>query len=106
MVKAITSQEEFQQLINSGEKVVFDFYADWCGPCKFISPVFEAQEAEYDSIKFFKVDVDSLTAVSEEAGIRAMPTFQFYHKGNKMDELQGADAAKLKEIIQQLSQST
>lgn len=60
MVKKIVGLKEFQTLLKGNKKVVADFYADWCGPCKIISPHFEAlskQEA-YKHISFVKINVD------------------------------------------------
>jgi thiol-disulfide isomerase/thioredoxin len=60
--------------IDSGEVVVIDFWATWCGPCKFISPIFEKLSAlqEHQGIKFYKVDVDEQEEISQEVGIRAV----------------------------------
>ncbi|KAG0306754.1 Cytoplasmic thioredoxin isoenzyme 2 [Dissophora globulifera] len=112
MVKAITSTAEFNELINSGKRVIVDFHAVWCGPCKVISPKFETFSKDYnpesenpnkdDEIVFVKVDVDELPDVSATAGIRAMPTFQTYKNGQKVGELLGADVAKLKKLIEDI----
>ena len=77
-----------------------DFYATWCGPCKVISPKFEAFSKQYTTLKFVQVDVDAIPDISEEAGIRAMPTFQVYKDGKMVDEVVGADPRKLEATIQ------
>lgn len=51
---------------------------------------------EYSNVIFVKVDVDAQDKIAQKCGIRAMPTFQFYKNGGKVDELQGADVNTLK----------
>lgn len=70
-----------------------------CGPCKYIGPIF-AQLAEANpDIEFVKIDVDQAEEVAGLCGISAMPTFQFYKGGEKVDEMRGADAARLEQLI-------
>ncbi|KAG0343161.1 hypothetical protein BG004_005466 [Podila humilis] len=102
MVKVIESTAEFNELINSGNKVIVDFYADWCGPCKVIAPKFEGLAADNQDVTFVKVNVDNLSDVSATAGVRAMPTFQTYHKGAKVGEVLGAELNKLKALVEQV----
>ncbi|KAF9582724.1 hypothetical protein BGW38_010846 [Lunasporangiospora selenospora] len=104
-VTEIGTTKDFNTLIDSGKKVVVDFFADWCGPCKLISPRFEKLAAmeEYAGIEFIKVNVDTLAEVGEKAGIRAMPTFQAYKDGEKVGELTGAVPAKLDALVERLS---
>lgn len=103
-VKHITSQAEFDALLASTQYVIADFYADWCGPCKQIAPLY-SQWAKQHSIPnylaFAKVNVDHVQSVSRKYGITAMPTFLFFKNGNQVAVngsamIRGADPNSLK----------
>eukprot|EP00187_Rhodella_violacea_P006433 CAMPEP_0174885622 /NCGR_PEP_ID=MMETSP0167-20121228/880_1 /TAXON_ID=38298 /ORGANISM="Rhodella maculata, Strain CCMP736" /LENGTH=105 /DNA_ID=CAMNT_0016121257 /DNA_START=20 /DNA_END=337 /DNA_ORIENTATION=+ len=98
-VAYVKSKSEFDAVIASNPRVVVDFTATWCGPCKAIAPLFEQFSTEFDSVKFIKVDVDDVKEVAAAAGITAMPTFHFYKDGKKAAELVGANKEQLKALI-------
>ncbi|KAH8997188.1 thioredoxin [Lactarius hatsudake] len=100
-VRPITSKAEFDQIINSGKVVAIDFWATWCGPCRAISPIFEALAGkdEHAGVEFYKVDVDTQPDISQEVGIRAMPTFLVFKDGTKVNELVGAAPAELEALV-------
>ena len=79
-------------------QVLVDFTASWCGPCKMIAPFFEELAAKYPGVVFVKVDVDDLDDLAADCGISAMPTFQVYSNGVKVQELTGADKGKLEDL--------
>ena len=74
-----------------------------CGPCQMIAPHFENFSKKYTNVKFVKVDVDAQDRIAEMCGIRAMPTFQFYKDGKKVDELMGANVAALEQKVAALA---
>jgi thioredoxin 1 len=63
MVQQLKNKEEFHNALNANKDklVVIDFYAQWCGPCKYISPKVEEMAKNYPNVVFFKVDVDEVT---------------------------------------------
>ncbi|KAK0100166.1 hypothetical protein ONS95_008504 [Cadophora gregata] len=93
----ITSLSHFNALKSSSSLLIIDFYATWCGPCKVISPVFSRLATQHGSsgIVFAQVDVDKAKDVAQTCGITAMPTFQFFRGGKKIDEVKGADSQQL-----------
>jgi thioredoxin 1 len=93
----------FDEIINSGNVIIIDFWAAWCGPCRFISPVFEKLSEAISGPEFYKVDVDNEPEIAEEVGIRAMPTFVAFQNGQKVSEVGGADPSKLEQLVHQVS---
>lgn len=73
--------------------VLLDFFATWCGPCKTILPSIEALEAEFPSVVFLKVDIDTAgMELREKWSIRSVPTFIMLKKGGKMvKKVEGGD---------------
>jgi thioredoxin len=80
-------------------QTVVDFFAEWCGPCKMISPYIGQLEKEFPNVQFVKVDVDELEEVASLNNITAMPTFIFFRNGQKVHEFRGADKNRLLEAV-------
>lgn len=88
MVKNI-SQNELEQEIASGITVV-DFYANWCGPCKMLSPVMEEISGEMEGkIKFLKMDVDQNEEAAAKYRIVSIPALLIFKDGEKQEMLVG-----------------
>ncbi len=77
------SDEEFKtKVLESNIPVLVDFYADWCGPCRMVTPLLEKVAPEYEGkIDFVKVDVDASHQVAADYGIRGIPTLMVFYKG-------------------------
>jgi len=76
---------------------LIDFYADWCGPCKVMAPIFEELEKEYQGkVTFRRVDVEAEGDLAAKYGIMSIPTFVLTKEGKEVDRQIGA---KPKEVI-------
>jgi thioredoxin 1 len=92
MAKAIEiTDSNFEEIINSDQPILVDFWAEWCGPCKMIGPVVEELAGDYEGKAIIgKVDVDSNPNVASQFGIRSIPTLLFFKGGQIVDKQVGA----------------
>ena len=82
------------------ELIIVDFFAEWCGPCKALSPILDRLSEEY-KLKVFKVDVDKENALAEEFGIMSIPTVVFFKDGEPKEFFVGLyPEPKIRELIE------
>ena len=100
-VVAVTTETFEQQVVQSERPVLVDFYADWCGPCKTVSPVVEEIAVEYEGrIEVRKIDIDLNPELARRYGVRSIPTLMVFKDGEVQDTILGAvPKSKLTEVI-------
>jgi len=75
----------FSKLISSEKPVLIDFFADWCGPCKMLSPILkEVKEKLGDRISIIKIDVDKNQQVASQYQVRGVPTMILFQNGKQL----------------------
>lgn len=85
------TDQNFQQEINKADLMVVDFWAAWCGPCQFVSPIIEELASDYaGKVSFGKLNVDENPMVSQQFMIRSIPTIMFFKNGKMVDAQIGA----------------
>lgn len=92
-------KEDFYDIISNG-KVVVDFFATWCGPCKMLGPVFEKVSDEVNDVKFVKLDVDKFNDIARQYGVMSVPTLILFENGKEVKkEIGFMSEDKLKDFI-------
>jgi len=92
------NKENFEEIIKNNEKVVVDFWASWCMPCKMVAPIFEKIAEKYkNEIIFAKLNVDENPDIASEFGIMSIPTFLVFKNGEVAGKIVGAMPEKILE---------
>ncbi|WP_136602434.1 thioredoxin [Salinigranum halophilum] len=99
----VKSKTHLDELVAEHDVVLADFYADWCGPCKMLEPTVAEIAAETE-VAVVKVDIDELQDLARDAGVRSVPTLQFYAHGEEAKRLIGVqDKDALLDVIAELA---
>lgn len=76
---------KFSELINQDTPVLVDFHAEWCGPCKMMSPILkDVKETLKDRVSIIKIDVDKNQAIAAKYQVRGVPTMLLFLKGKQV----------------------
>jgi len=90
-MQELSSYEEFQSLLKSGEEFIVDFWAEWCKPCKMLEDVLKSVEGELGELKIYRVNTDDELGqqILSEYNIMAIPTLIYFKDGKEVDRLVG-----------------
>ncbi len=90
MVLELNKDSFENEVIKSKTPVIVDFWAEWCGPCKMMGPVFEEVSKEYaGKLEFAKVNVDEQGELAEKNNVMGIPCLIIFNKGKEVDRIVG-----------------
>ena len=98
------SSVELQQKINNGDKMIVEFWAEWCGPCKMMKPIFEKVASTNESeVKMYTLNIDNNREVALSLGIRSIPTVKMFNSGSVVETKVGMmNEGQIKEMVTEL----
>ena len=88
-VMELTSQN-FNQEISNNDLLLVDFWAEWCGPCKSMHPIFTRMAKKYKQVRFARVNVDNAQDIAMRYGVQSIPTFIMFKNGEIANQMVGA----------------
>lgn len=91
MAQHITDDQFEQEVLQSGEPVMVDFWAPWCGPCRQLGPIVEelAEENADKPVKVVKINIDENPNAPQQYGVLSIPTLIFFKDGKPVDQMVG-----------------
>ena len=96
----VTSQNFEEEVLNSDKTVLVDFYADWCGPCKMLSPIVDEVAKEMSEIKVVKVNVDEAQDLAMNYQVMSIPTLVVIKGGKEVKRSVGLiDKSEIKNLV-------
>ena len=80
----------FEQIISSEIPTLVDFWAEWCGPCRAMHPVFTRMAKKFKNIRFARLNIDQNQEIATRLGIQSIPIFIMFKNGSPVDRVIGA----------------
>ena len=80
----------FEKQIAKDGLTLVDFWAEWCGPCKSMHPIFTRLAKKYEHVSFARVNVDTNQNIAMKFGVQSIPTFIMFRNGTPIDKMIGA----------------
>ena len=84
------TSENFNQEILKNQLLLIDFWAEWCGPCKSMHPVFTRMAKKYKQVRFARVNIDNAQDIAMKYGVQSIPTFIMFKNGKIVNKMVGA----------------
>jgi len=103
MKRGGNASDVLKNTLETNSKVVLDFYAEWCGPCKKLGPVLDKLAPKYPDVLFVKINVDNFGSLSEQFAVKGIPALMFFKDGKRVDKATGFKSeSDMKEILKKL----
>lgn len=85
------TKENFETELTAGRPVIIDFYADWCGPCQMLAPIFDEMSEKYgEQVNFCKINIDEQKKLAVSNQVLSIPTMLFIKDGREVERVNGA----------------
>ena len=88
----ITNQNFEQEVLKSDKKVLVDFWASWCGPCRMLSPIIDEVAKSTDKVKVGKVNVDEESDLATKFAVMSIPTLILFENGKPVKQIVGVQS--------------
>jgi len=105
MAVELVTDEDFEKKLQSNEKVVVKYFADWCGSCRLFAPKYKrlSGEERFDGVAFLDVNAEKNPLARQKAEVKNLPTFAIFKNGELVDSITSNKEEMVVELIQKLN---